>query len=313
VTTTLLAENALVDAKDLAITLGRKFTDDDVSSGSYGDLMLAAVQFLKITETTDSFVVSVKTQFIRKGEISVKQARALLNVMRQEMSLDNKPVDNTEECPEPPIPPVDPRETRQYRCFKCPQILTGITALKNHKLTHAAAPAPVDGDAVIENRENTLGIDISSLPNGYYALPDMSGKHAFIYLMVRRTRRKMFRDRRFVYGQKIVGGEWVPEGTIEIKEWSQDAKRLCGEMKPDDVYRGEFEEVIPMLLANPKVWAIVFGQQIGRCGRCGKTLTDDDSRAAGIGPECVKKDHDGYWKSFGKKVNLHGGNVEQVA
>lgn len=33
---------------------------------------------------------------------------------------------------------------------------------------------------------------------------------------------------------------------------------------------------------------IRYGHEIGCCGRCGRTLTDETSRAAGIGPECAK-------------------------
>jgi hypothetical protein len=33
----------------------------------------------------------------------------------------------------------------------------------------------------------------------------------------------------------------------------------------------------------------LYGQKIGNCGRCGRTLTDAESRAYGIGPECRKK------------------------
>lgn len=33
----------------------------------------------------------------------------------------------------------------------------------------------------------------------------------------------------------------------------------------------------------------LYGQEIGSCGRCGRTLTDDVSRAAGIGPKCRKE------------------------
>lgn len=32
-----------------------------------------------------------------------------------------------------------------------------------------------------------------------------------------------------------------------------------------------------------------YGQLIGSCGRCGRTLTDADSRAIGIGPDCLGK------------------------
>jgi len=35
--------------------------------------------------------------------------------------------------------------------------------------------------------------------------------------------------------------------------------------------------------------AFLYGREIGRCCRCGHTLTDEDSRAAGIGPYCASK------------------------
>lgn len=300
----ILAANALSDARDLALNLGREFTDADVSTGSLGDLMLAATHYVKITEDdNNNFLRSVKTFYANRGTISVAQARAILNMMRKDLLKSATVAEDGE------VVSIDPRESKVYRCYKCNAEITGITALRSHKQEHVQQKPAADGVEVIADDSSVLGLDISELPNGYYALPDPTGKHAFVYLMVRRTTRRVFRDRRYRFGKVVVGGEWIEPGTIEVKEWSQDAKRLCGQMKPGDCYRGEFESLFPMLLANPKVWAVVFGQQIGRCGRCGKTLTDDVSRAAGIGPECVKKDHDGYWSSFGKKVNLHGADL----
>lgn len=34
---------------------------------------------------------------------------------------------------------------------------------------------------------------------------------------------------------------------------------------------------------------VLYGQEIGACGRCGSSLTDKDSRDRGIGPECARK------------------------
>lgn len=34
---------------------------------------------------------------------------------------------------------------------------------------------------------------------------------------------------------------------------------------------------------------VVYGQEIGACGRCGATLTDETSREFGLGPECASK------------------------
>jgi hypothetical protein len=41
--------------------------------------------------------------------------------------------------------------------------------------------------------------------------------------------------------------------------------------------------------AGPEKSARLFGQKIGSCGRCGRTLTDEHSRAVGIGPTCEGK------------------------
>lgn len=40
---------------------------------------------------------------------------------------------------------------------------------------------------------------------------------------------------------------------------------------------------------SPQTSMELYGQHIGRCGRCGRTLTDAESRARGIGPDCWEK------------------------
>lgn len=40
---------------------------------------------------------------------------------------------------------------------------------------------------------------------------------------------------------------------------------------------------------GPEAACVRYGQEIGDCGRCGRTLTDEASRAAGIGPVCAGK------------------------
>lgn len=41
--------------------------------------------------------------------------------------------------------------------------------------------------------------------------------------------------------------------------------------------------------AGPEQASIRYGLELGVCGRCGRTLTDESSRAAGIGPVCAAK------------------------
>lgn len=47
--------------------------------------------------------------------------------------------------------------------------------------------------------------------------------------------------------------------------------------------------VLNAVEADPMAATKRYGRAIGRCGICSRTLTDEDSRAAGIGPICAQK------------------------
>jgi hypothetical protein len=40
------------------------------------------------------------------------------------------------------------------------------------------------------------------------------------------------------------------------------------------------------ILADPAGAALLYAGELGRCSRCARTLTDEESRAAGMGPDC---------------------------
>lgn len=40
---------------------------------------------------------------------------------------------------------------------------------------------------------------------------------------------------------------------------------------------------------GPKESTVLYGHELGVCGVCGRTLTDETSRANGIGPVCIKR------------------------
>lgn len=48
-------------------------------------------------------------------------------------------------------------------------------------------------------------------------------------------------------------------------------------------------EIINAILADTRGAMELYGQHIGRCGRCHRTLTDELSRSRGIGPDCWGK------------------------
>lgn len=47
--------------------------------------------------------------------------------------------------------------------------------------------------------------------------------------------------------------------------------------------------VLEGILADPDAASLLYATELGRCCRCARLLTDETSRARGIGPECYKK------------------------
>lgn len=60
----------------------------------------------------------------------------------------------------------------------------------------------------------------------------------------------------------------------------------------DDLHpvRGEgARQVLEAIAVDPREASLRYGREIGACGVCGRTLTDETSRANGIGPICASK------------------------
>jgi hypothetical protein len=47
--------------------------------------------------------------------------------------------------------------------------------------------------------------------------------------------------------------------------------------------------VLAAIAADAKAAMLAYGRELGKCGHCGRTLTDEASRAAGIGPICRQR------------------------
>lgn len=60
--------------------------------------------------------------------------------------------------------------------------------------------------------------------------------------------------------------------------------------KPDTRITGTFAtELVTRALENPAGAALRYAQELGRCSRCNRTLTDEASRARGLGQECATR------------------------
>lgn len=49
------------------------------------------------------------------------------------------------------------------------------------------------------------------------------------------------------------------------------------------------EAILALIAANPEEAGYRYGRELGKCCRCGRTLTDQTSRDLGIGPDCRSK------------------------
>jgi hypothetical protein len=82
-----------------------------------------------------------------------------------------------------------------------------------------------------------------------------------------------------------------------VSTWRDSNNRKVQVFASDTLHRIQGNAARDAILAKirdagPQAAAERFGREIGRCGRCGRTLTDETSRARGIGPDCAGK---GYW------------------
>lgn len=78
----------------------------------------------------------------------------------------------------------------------------------------------------------------------------------------------------------VTGGQWAGKVFVEAQA-SDDYHPL---RSPETLTM-----VLTAILANPGAAEALYGTELGRCCRCNRTLTDETSRALGIGPECRSK------------------------
>jgi hypothetical protein len=102
---------------------------------------------------------------------------------------------------------------------------------------------------------------LPDVPQGHYAIPS-SGANDLMFVRVDRPTDGRWAGRTFV--KMVVGGK--PEQPVERNRVPGILARI--------VAAGVAES------------ATLYGQQIGRCWMCNRTLTDEQSRREGIGPDC---------------------------
>lgn len=195
------------------------------------------------------------------------------------------------------------KSTRTYRCFTCGHESVGIDALYDHREKEhgiarkgavAGAVAPKTSTSVLPSFTPKLNLDLRALPDGRFALEASadSGLASPWFVIKRTTKRPYQRNGRFIWGRGRGRWEYVEKGRIEVRVQRGDTKELIGEQKlGETVYYGEQEDLIALVMKDPAKAMMTYGKLLGVCAYCGRSLTDDLSRARGIGPDCWDSKH----------------------
>jgi hypothetical protein len=131
-------------------------------------------------------------------------------------------------------------------------------------LTRKVVSGAIDTLCQIKVRRESgqqYGGECPDVAEGYYAVASATGSNDLDFYRVDRPTEGRWAGRVFV--KRVIGGH------------------------ADTPVRGkEAHEALVRIAVDADAAARLYGQEIGRCGRCNRHLTDDESRAYGIGPKC---------------------------
>jgi hypothetical protein len=137
-------------------------------------------------------------------------------------------------------------------------------------LAEDAARAAERMTAIVRAEPNGNDIDLSSVPEGFYAVPDGE------------TRLKV-KIERPTPPSKWSGFIFVSDGA----EYGQQKK--YGRQAPGKLYTGDIKDALRAIIADPRAASVAYGKLVGRCGVCNRRLEDAESIERGIGPICAGK------------------------
>jgi hypothetical protein len=142
-------------------------------------------------------------------------------------------------------------------------------------MTKAQASKAIE-EAMAEDAEvkkasgGNLSAVLEGIDDGYFALPCKTGNNDLDFVRVGTNQGKFNpadKGKRRV--QRFLGGQGPIR--IEYAEAMLFAKAIAA-----------------LTEAERQAAQVLFGRELGQCGCCGKPLTDQESRAKGIGPVCDK-------------------------
>lgn len=141
-----------------------------------------------------------------------------------------------------------------------------------------------------EERHRVTARDWQDVPEGHYAIPITEDDGLLLgYVIYHRTvprtlanGRKRGRNQ-IAEGEPIVVGGYPGQLGERIRELRQAHRKLYGG------FDGHLNWIVDQLLGSDLTLnrsRAQFGRLIGKCGCCGRWLTDPESKMRGIGPDC---------------------------
>jgi hypothetical protein len=143
-------------------------------------------------------------------------------------------------------------------------LLDGLIKAREDKAHGKDYDLPADvSQKATKASDTTERAALPEVPHGYYATPSATGNNDLDFWFVNVvTREGKWQGFRAV--SRVIGGHAPVRVPGAVRRAALKAIEATGYEKAQ----------------------MTFAQELGRCYRCGKTLTDDTSRELGIGPKC---------------------------
>ena len=125
-------------------------------------------------------------------------------------------------------------------------------------LTYAKTKVQPEGITFANPQTKTTYPDV---PAGYYATASATGHNDLDFWRV----------------DLVTEGRWAGRTFV---------KRVIGGRPSVPVRGASARAALEAIAQDPAAATVLYGQEIGRCGRCNRHLTDELSRSRGIGPDC---------------------------
>lgn len=153
----------------------------------------------------------------------------------------------------------DARNTANY-------LWTQTVEHRNARVAGRPVPQPISRPTWQDNKRTATAKVLASrpevdVPAGRYALASERGV-------------------RFYRVDRPTQGQWAGRTFVKVQ---------AGDVDHNIRNYNDRQAILREIAADPKEAMLRYGREIGSCGHCGRTLTNDESRAAGIGPICRGK------------------------